>query len=895
MEKYAAEKQKLLDYLNNTNDFSNQNVETETDKKNNANEISTKKRKATNSKGEVPNKKQKLDNETTEIDKSMCDNIIDFKLLSKRFLNQSMKKSLTNSATGPTLRQLKIANAIIKIVRERQLVENINTLGNLVCKEIGPPVLDTQALKRYLCKLAADGQLRIYKIPWPGFVEKNTLLICLPHIKKNDPIVLSIYSKIILQAKKNYNDYIEKKQRIEYKNKLFTHTYSRYLKMRKLHEFLFDLVCLNPSNVQLLDSDMNLPKGFASFGHIVPEIPLELAIGHLSVKKLYELSDLCTIEADPKIKLKDAPKQMLQSILYTKGFPLALKNSFDFLVSFGLIQVCFNTNLILNCLDDKKREIFYVNRNAKVVDTRGSWPSNPTQSRSKKVYTFSFQNMDEVHRYWSIVHDICIGTKVVETSQKPPVQIPVRSIEEVQSLDNGSVLGDGGGPGGFHSSYRTEKTQLWQPFSILPFKKVPQKPLPPPKITKVKKPPQKRKVNKALSKKKLLKNAEQNQKITQSSIKLKKKREKKALWSKWDDEIILWSKVAMTVLSPSAIGGFLQIANLVAKDLLALKNVHRTVKQCIRRVKLLEFNTKFVHRKQLLINELRHHDSILKKYDGLLKKIRSKHMSNLNKYVNEGRLKCLELVWIIQQLAHGIAYRNLTPAIALNIDDFHKKYSVVLPNTRKSMSWYITPEECPIEVGTIKEAIILVLCLNFNTKFTIITSSKIFDTFNTYPEPVLRMATEQLHKSSAVAIRDKYVNTYLQKPTCNDIVQYTTGYKLSSFYLRRWANRLNSTFVDNISKLLESYTPCDNIKASSEICCLLCELHISNAINISTTKTPIISEDSMFEGSLPFLELEMRNNFKSGSVGWSNKCMVTSWKDLYKKIDYRSAILSIIK
>lgn len=878
---YADAKQKLLEYFNKIE---------RTEEPMEVDDNPTKRKSVHQADEDESNKKAKLEAEQSE---SEPINISELKLRIRGNSNITIKKSLKDPRRSPSLRLLQILNTVLKIIGEHEVIETNATLNHMVRKEIGPPFVESDAFKRYLSKLAQDRLVNIYKLTWPHVSERSTILICASHVKKDHPKILEIYKRISAVASKKHKE-MQSKKDIGIKNKMFSQTYSRFLKIQKLHEFVFNLVYLNPDNVVF--EDKHLPEGFVSLGTILLEMPLELAVGHLSVKKLYDLNRLDLTEIEPRIKLKEAPKHISQTILYSNSFIIAFKTSVEILASIGLLQVCFQTELITNCLADKNNQILYINRQAKLIDTRGQWPPpGNTPPDPHKIYTYSFENLDSVNKYWNQVVDISLGTTVTVANRKKKInpQIPVRSIKEVQNYDNGDVLGDGYGPAGFHSLIHTDIIQLWQPFKLLAWKlnAVKQKVKPTAPKPKKKKIHIVKKVAKIKKKTPIPKKERSGIVPRQRHPRIKK--ENKCVWSKHQDDILLWSKVAMTIMSPLQMAGSIQVTNLVAKDLINISDNAKTVAQCYKRAKILDQKPSFTLRLQHLVNQLRSHTGILGRYEGLLKKLRSKYMSNLNKFISEARVKCLELVSIVQQLFLGNILCQRIPAVALSYDEFHEKFIITYKSPHKCLSLYATPDECSTDVSTIKEGIIIVLCIEFTANLSTTMATKIYNTFSQYPERSLRIATEQLHKSGAVSIRDKFINLQFQKASYSDIIQYASGYKISTFYQRRWQHRLNNTFLDNAYAILESSEATNSIKPSSEMSCFLNELQALDAINIMTTGTPNLPQHAAIE---PFslTELDIKNKFKSGSVGWVNKSNVRFMKDLYNNIDYGAAVKELI-
>lgn len=830
---------------------------------------------------EVPPKKIKLDETINNENQQEEDEITEISLLEGTDKQKSISKSLLDPIKGPTLRQLQYANGIIKVIRENVSITGLHTLIQMVSKEIKQPPMDTKALRRFLNKLVIDGQLRIYKLNWPGFKNKNTILICDRHVKKNDPTVTNAFKEISMRAYTYRKCPVNVKSRDKFDTKLYSHTYPKYMKVKKLHEFLFDVIYNNES---IIDTD--LPPGFGSIVNVVPEMSIELAVGHVSAKKLYEIENVKKSDIVSNKKLKDCPQHVYRSLLLSKSFWSALKTNLELLSAMGLVQVCFKTDLIMDYHSGFQKYLFYINRRAKIVNTKGIWPRNDIDVTNLEKHYY-FETTDDVKKYWDDVYNICVNTKVKRTSKNRSLpKIHTRNCNEVQDYDTGTIFGDGFGPGGFHSACYLEIQQLWHMQSILHSKKK----IAPKVINRTIKRKIKRvqkKVPKKITPAKKLSDLRPITKVRNREVQVK--------WSKLEDDIILMVRVAMTIMSHILRPGCMQVMNTVAKDIISIFNIYKTPLQCYKRYKILQKDQSFVHEKQRLLNEMRRRHATLINYDEIIGKLKYKHSSNLTKYINEARLRCMELVWVIQQIYKGTAYNSTIPCVALSLDEFNMNFNITLPVSSKPFSLYATSTDDPIEVATLKEGITLTVNFGLFSEIDINVSMKIYAIFKEYPEKNLRIAIEQLHRSGAISIREKSFNIQLQKSPCCDILQYSSIYKPSAVYQRRWNNRLNTDFTDNLISLLNSFETTNNIKGTPEVCCFLCELLAINAIKIFTTVKPTVTGSSMHEDSMSVTDLEIKHYFKSGYVGWQNVNHDKKIASIYQDIDYKAALSSVMR
>lgn len=830
----------------------------------------------------IPSKKRRLDSETIEDNNPIQANIseVDFK---DNMHNTSLSETFLMSTKSPTLRQLKYANAIIKIVREKEIVNGKTELNNLIFKEVGLSPMDSKSFKRFVAKLAADGQLRVYNLFCPGYKCNKNYVFCAPHIKKNHQTIVDIYKKMIMHVNRIQEDNVRKQRLLNNpKPKCQSLTvYGRFVKVRELHKFLFNALYLS-SEKDLLRL-YNLPEGYSSLSSVITEMPLSLAIGLISVRRIHELDTLSIGKCNSNSKLGHIPVHLSQKIQKFNGFTACLKTTIETLVYLGLIQVCFSVESILNNTNDQQRLIFYVNRKAKILDTQGDWPRDNVDYAALEK-TFNFKTMDDVQTYWTSVQDISTNTciKLEKRTRNSRLIIPNRSIEE--NYDDDIIIGDRMGPGGFNSSLFLEIPQFWHVHSVFASKKIRDKySRPKAKVSvAVKRAP----VKKVIVKQPKILTKPESRGVPQRLIRIRNPKNA-MIWTKWEDRVMLLVKVAISIMSPSIQCGYAQVTHLVAKDLLSLGDGRKkTVSHCMRHSKDLDKIDTFKYSKQQIMNDVKRVPSVLAKYEGLLRKIRLRHSNNLGNYLNEARLKCMELVWLLEQISQSDLSKSVTPCIALDMEEFDQHFKLTDQVSELPYNVYNTTSDNSIELNTVKEGIMLVVNLPSLTEDM---SMKVFNTFKFYPEIQLRSCTDLLQKICAISLKDK--SGISIRLNYKNIMQHSSMFKVSSLYTRRWSSRFNSDFIDNILKFLESSPSNTNIKASPEICCFLCELQSLKAVKIQTGVKPRMIGDSHNELS----DLEIRSKFKSGTLGWKKLTTVNRMKDLYRDICYGDAVITLVR
>lgn len=830
-QKYEEEKKKLLEYVNNTkNEEQPQPIAEEDD--------------------DIPLKKIKLDKDAKASD------VTEIKVLDG--LENFNSESLLFSKKNPTLRQLRFANGLLKITTERLAVSGYQTLSLLVSKETGEPPMDTKALKIFVQKLVTDGQLRLMKIKWPGFNQKHSILICSPHVNCTDPVIKAKQREISIRAFTNKKVKKERHQDIVHRPPS-QYAYPRYMKIQLLHEFLTKLIYFDENKVKI---DFNLPYGYASLVNIIPEITVQFAIGNISNIAVSDIAHLKIDDDVLDLKLRDAPEELYHMLLQSKSLQSSIRINLKVLAMLGLIQLVnqpTSQTTDHNC--SLSSYVFYVNKHAKIIDTTGTWPrKNPKTKHLEK--TFYFESFDDVKSYWNEVYEVSTHTTIEYSHRiRKKLTPPVRQMDQVDACDNGERFGDGAGPCGFDSCFYMEQSRFWRAFYIRvirnkPIKKTPRKrkhaPEKKPKATKLRK----------------LKVKPPSELVPEPKIpqkRLPSKGYRSIKWSLWEDTVIMMSKVAITIMSPISQPGCLTIRNNTAKELLTIFDPKKIASACHRRAATLEMDLVLQHEKECLINALRKKRDLILKYEGLLRKLKARHSANMTKFIHEAQLPMLELMWLINQLVENRSKARAVPCVAVDINDFHKRYTVTTTTANKPCNSYKGDGDTELTIAKVKETIVMCVMMNFSTTPAAADALKTFATLAEFDERTLRTGLDQLRKCGAVACKDKVLNYHLHRFDVQDTVK--TSYKLSAAYQRRWINRLNTEFTDNLAAIMVTGMSPTNIKASPEVNCLLCESQARGLLEIVSVTVPVITGSSgsiMQEQQLNVIDIEMKFKLKSG-------------------------------
>lgn len=771
-------------------------------------------------------------------------------------------KSLVESRKSFTLRQLKFANGVIKIINAKQCVTGYQTLSNIVAKEINEVPMGTKALKVFLKKLVAAGQLKLFRVRWPGpGNELNYInLICAPHIRITDPIIRNKYKEVHLRAMAKKVTPV-KVILEEPSRPLSMFVNPRYMKIQKLHESLIKFTYFDP----LPDCDKE--PGFFAVTDLIPEMTVKFAISNMSITGLSEIAHLKIQDYHFGMKLKEAPSEIAHGIMKSKSLRNSLRMNLKALGMYGLIQLIYHPDLQTSDYINSTLTafVFFVNRNASIIKTTGNWPREcDVKSLEKKYY---FGSMEDVKNFWRDVYDISIDTTIVlnEPRARKTLSPPARRDYEVHKYDNGSRYGDGKGPCGFDSCFYLEIARLWRTYYVREAKSVahpkPKKPVV--KIPKLSK-----------SKKKSKPKAKKPPTKVNPVMKLKTRRGRKRVseatvtWTKEEDDIIMMSLVAVAIASPSSQPGLLRVRNILTKDILSLKDEKKTPSVCHRRAMMLQSNPSLMHEKDSLLNEMRRRRPLIFKYEGLIKKLRVRYSTNMTKFMNEARIPLLELTWLIWKVSNSEAYTHRIPCVAINVDNFRERFTITANTANKMYNIYKSPD-----LAMLREAVFLSIMLTYNNDIKTDKAKKIHAMFRKHPENSLRTVIEQLRKSGAVSAKEKIFNNQMHRLHLEDLA--SSAYKVSMNYQRRWIGRLNSEFAVALHKFMDHELPISNMKGSAELNCLLCETQAMGYLDMKTATKPVVLESA---GQTTSDDIELKHKLKSGSVTWEKKeCYSTPW------------------
>lgn len=824
---------------------------------------------------EVPLKKVKLE---TKSEKETDE--FDMELNSKNVITEikvldgcDKGKSLVSFKKNPTLRQLKFANGILKVLNEKLCISGYMTLSILASKEVNETPMDTKALKSFIQKLLSDDHIKIYKMKWPG-LQRYSVLICARHIKISDAVIKAKYKEICMRAAISLK-INAKKETIENNPApaKVKRSYPRYMKIQKLHEFIMNIAYFN----FIKPESHSLPQGFVCVIDLCPEATVEFLINNLCTSAAAEMYQLIT-DNQLQLKLKDAPPIIYKALMKSKVIQNSIRVNLKVLGMLGLIQLISHHTAVTNNAGTNNYSsfLFYVNRNAKILDTSGVWPR--VRDGVKEI-SYYFETTDDLAKYWSDVYSISTNTEIMLSHRgRKQLQSPLRSANDVHLYDTGERFGDGLGPCGFDSCFYMEIPRLWQTFytrpnrKIVPKKKIKIKtPIVEP-IKKIKAKPKARRPKKRVADRPPPRDAPLKRRRPDGSVK----------WTYEEDVIITVCKAAITIMSPNSQPGSLIVRNIVAKDLLSIHDPRKTKGICHTRATIIDANITLIHEKQCILNEMRRRRNLIQKYEGLLKKLRLKYSTNMSKLINKARLPMMELVWIILKVMQSKAYIQKMPCIALNLEDFNAHFTITTSANKICNMYRIS------ETVTLKEAIIVTIMQTLECELDSKTAKKVYTIFEQFPESDLRIAVEQLRKCGAIAAKEKLFNNQLRKLDLEDIVQ--SSYKISVYYRRKWICRLNSDFSHIVAAIIKKDNFENDVKGTPEMNCAVCELEACNLMEIKSTAVPVITDAKgipISPGEVSALIIDTKYSLKTGTMRLKKKSNIL---ELYNSSNYVSFI-----
>lgn len=447
-------------------------------------------------------------------------------------------------------------SSILKFLNAFTVIEDVNKLVQLILQEelkLGyKDQMCKRSMNRLLVRLSAEKRIALWSITLSYEQKvKELMFITHPHVDENNSVFISLIEKekfeflvkisnektrikaMNKQAnedktssdKNSKTDSSQKRTRVKKpieelapkkkieQNSIANYGYTpKFIRMRRLHEFLFylihdypeDLQTFSPeetfSNWKTIEPSINYdelypelstiysnetnwkmfvppllpyqgyPKGWAVMSDILLRIPLSIFAKVFNIN--FEVPGLGELLEHPIRKhylLNYLPVEIQNAIVSSRKYVFSVDEVVKRLCCIGLVQIGPNRQ------KEKDQLFIFVNRRASLKNTVDSSPGYfQTTAKEYPVEEYYFNSNDDIARYWDDVYRICLNTKLGRRKQgyeatknvwytQPLLaeQMQPRNAYDVQSLDDASIPGDGRGAAGFDSSFYAHLQRNW--------------------------------------------------------------------------------------------------------------------------------------------------------------------------------------------------------------------------------------------------------------------------------------------------------------------------------------------------------------------------------------------------------------------------------------------------
>lgn len=456
-----------------------------------------------------------------------------------------------------TIRMVERMSSILKFLNAFTVIEDINKLVQLILSEEVKLGYKDQMCKRstnrLLVRLSAEKRIALWSINLSYEQKfKELMFITHPHVDENNSVFISLIEKekfeflvkisnektrlkainklneekASIDNKNTKNDSLPKRKRPPKKsleevtpkkkiaqNSIANYGYTpKFIRMRRLHEFLFYLIHDYPEDLQTyspeeafnnwktiepsvdynalfpelstiysnetnwkmfvppLLSYQGYPKGWAVMSDILLRIPLSIFTKVFNIN--FEVPGLGELLEHPIRKhylLNYLPVEVQNAIVSSRKYVFSVDEVVKRLCCIGLTQIGPNRQ------KEKDQLFIYVNRRASLKNTVDSSPGYfQITDKEYPVEEYYFNSIDDIAKYWNDVYRICLNTKLgrrkqayeaiknVWSTQKLLVErMHPRGAYDVQALDDASIPGDGRGAAGFDSSFYAHLQRNW--------------------------------------------------------------------------------------------------------------------------------------------------------------------------------------------------------------------------------------------------------------------------------------------------------------------------------------------------------------------------------------------------------------------------------------------------
>lgn len=456
-----------------------------------------------------------------------------------------------------TIRMVERMSSILKFLNALTVIEDVNKLVQMILAEelkLGyKDQMCKRSMNRLLVRLSAEKRIALWSIGLSYEQKiKELMFITHPHVDESNSVFISLIEKEKFEflvkisnektrlkafnklaneekssgdsknaksdsppkrqrTKKSLEDLAPKKKIVQ--NSIANYGYTpKFIRMRRLHEFLFYLIHDYPEDLQTyspeetfanwktiepsIDYDalfpelstiysnetnwkmfvppllsyQGYPKGWAVMSDILLRIPLSIFAKVFNIN--FEVPGLGELLEHPIRKhylLNYLPVEIQNAIVSSRKYVFSVDEVLKRLCCIGLVQIGPNRQ------KEKDQLFIFVNRRASLKNTVDSSPGYfQITDKEYPVEEYYFNSIDDIAKYWDDVYRICLNTKLGRRKQGyEPIksvwytqpllaeQMQPRSAYDVQALDDAVAPGDGRGAAGFDSSFYAHLQRNW--------------------------------------------------------------------------------------------------------------------------------------------------------------------------------------------------------------------------------------------------------------------------------------------------------------------------------------------------------------------------------------------------------------------------------------------------
>ncbi|XP_046395465.1 general transcription factor 3C polypeptide 1 isoform X2 [Ischnura elegans] len=250
-------------------------------------------------------------------------------------------------------------------------------------------------------------------------------------------------------------------------------------------------------------------------------------------------------------------------------------------------------------------------------------------------------------------------------------------------------------------------------------------------------------------------------------------------WTEVEDSLLLTCKVAGLYFFPNP--RYVAVSFQAIRDVLHRKiksSINKTSRACQRRILYMMRNPATAHSVSLSLLDLKHDQSIAKKFEGVVERARAvaKNKEQLEKLL---RHSFVELVEILTKREESSAKPRNNPAFQVDdVEEFRSKYEIAFPHVLESKSRFLDVADADQIYKTVLHTIIhsSFCCSADKTSF----AYQLFKVYQQYPDSFIKAAMNKFRSDQMVTLKKQY--TSKKYKTGNFVPISSCPYQLSMNY-----------------------------------------------------------------------------------------------------------------